>query len=216
VEMVGWIPLDAPPRLEEFAWYSDLHDLSRPTGEAEPAAENDLSAQMTSTAFVPRLNVLVNAGAFDPYSTHHLRRMLDLAEQLEAYLGNEDMKYQSVLQTVAHGFQKSITTMRDQITRFIGADTSRVTGFHSESLSARLRFMARAARLLSNLLQWRRYTKERHGLGLLCGDILSDLLLPVARGGWEVGAGDALGKIVATVPSDLVPLAVSLRLNGKS
>jgi GC-rich sequence DNA-binding factor len=170
-----------------------------------------LSAQMTSTAFVPRLNVLVNAGAFDPYSTHHLRRMFDLAEQLEAYLGNEDMKYQvrcvdtskpsadrfgvqSVLQTVAHGFQKSITTMRDQITRFIGADTSRVTGFHSESLSARLRFMARAARLLSNLLQWRRYTKERHGLGLLCGDILSDLLLPVARGGWEVGAGDALGK----------------------
>ena len=54
--------------------------------------------------------------------------------------------------------------------------------------------MIRAARLLSNLLRWRRYTKERHGLGLLCGEILSDVLLPVARGGWDVGAGDALRK----------------------
>ena len=101
---------------------------------------------------------------------------------------------QSVLQTIAHGFRNSITAMRDQVTRFTGADTSRATGFHPESLSARLRFMTRAARLLSNLLQWRRYTKERHGLGLICGEILSDILLPVARGGWEVGAGDALRK----------------------
>jgi hypothetical protein len=54
--------------------------------------------------------------------------------------------------------------------------------------------MIRAARLLTNLLRWRRYTKERHGLGLLCGEILSDILLPVARGGWEVGGGDALRK----------------------
>ena len=112
VEMVGWIPLDArttyltrviasltsarqtPPRLEEFAWYSNLHDFSRPTGEEGPAPEEDLSVQMTSTAFVPRLNALLNAGALDPFSTRHIMRMLDLAEQLEAYLGTEDVRYQ--------------------------------------------------------------------------------------------------------------------------
>ena len=126
--------------------------------------------------------------------------------------------------------------MRDQVTRFIGAVSSRAAGFQPESLSGRLQLMARAARLLTNLLRWRRYTKERHGLGLLGGEILSDILLPVASDGWEVGAGDALRKariffllslqrlclclaillqIVATVPSDIVPFAVSLRLNGK-
>lgn len=84
--------------------------------------------------------------------------------------------------------------MRDQVTRFAGADGSRATGFQPESLSARLQFMIRAARLLTNLLRWRRYTKERHGLGLLCGEILNDVLLPVAGGGWEVEGGDALRK----------------------
>ena len=229
VEMVGWIPLDArttyltrvvvsltsrrqtPPRLEEFAWYSNLHDFSRPSGEEEPAPEEDLSIQMTSTVFVPRLNALLNAGAFDPFSTRHIMRMLDLVEQLEAYLGTEDVKYQvrrhhalkvladrigvqSVLQTVAHGFRKVITTTREQVKRFAGTDGSRATGFQPESPSARLQFMIRTARLLTNLLRWRRYTKERHGLGLLCGEILNDILLPLARGGWEVGGGDALRK----------------------
>ena len=92
-------------------------------------------------------------------------------------------------------------TMRDQTMRFTDVDTSRVTGFHPDSLSARLRFMIRAARLLSNLLRWRRYTKERHGLGLLCGEILSDVLLPVARGGWEVGGSDALRKASSSFSS---------------
>ena len=84
--------------------------------------------------------------------------------------------------------------MREQVKRFAGNDGSRATGFQPESLSARLRFMIRTARLLTNLLRWRRYTKERHGLGLLCGEILNDILLPLARGGWEVGGGDALRK----------------------
>lgn len=65
-----------------------------PKGGEEPAPEEDLPIQMTSTTFVPRLNSLLNAGAFDPYSARHIIRMLDLAEQLEASLGTEDTKYQ--------------------------------------------------------------------------------------------------------------------------
>ena len=49
---------------------------------------------MISTALIPRLCKLVEGGAFDAYSEQHVRRMVDLAEEVEASVETGKMKFQ--------------------------------------------------------------------------------------------------------------------------
>ena len=49
---------------------------------------------MISTAIIPRICKIIEAGAFDPYSAQSVRIMIDLAEQIEASMEREDLKYQ--------------------------------------------------------------------------------------------------------------------------
>ena len=77
--------------LDSFAWYSSLYDYSRPRvedadedEEPELGPDGDLVSAMISTAVVPRLCKVVQAGAFDPSSSKHVRMLVDLAEQVES------------------------------------------------------------------------------------------------------------------------------------
>lgn len=45
---------------------------------------------MVSTAIIPRLSKLVESGALDVYSSSHIRRVVDLAEELEASVSEVD------------------------------------------------------------------------------------------------------------------------------
>lgn len=49
---------------------------------------------MVSTAVAPRLCKMLEAGALDPYSADDVRRMIDLAEQVEASIGTDSNKFQ--------------------------------------------------------------------------------------------------------------------------
>jgi GC-rich sequence DNA-binding factor len=49
---------------------------------------------MISTALIPRLCKIVEGGAFDAYSTKGVRRLRDLAEQLEASVEGDGTKFQ--------------------------------------------------------------------------------------------------------------------------
>lgn len=49
---------------------------------------------MISTAVAPRLCKMLEAGALDPYSARDVRRMIDLAEQVEASIGTDSSKFQ--------------------------------------------------------------------------------------------------------------------------
>lgn len=85
--------------LDSFAWYSSLYEYSRPPvdeddEEPELGPDGDLVSAMISTAIVPRLCRIIEGGAFDPYSAKGLRRMLDLAEQVEAYVDGDNAKFQ--------------------------------------------------------------------------------------------------------------------------
>lgn len=48
---------------------------------------------MCSTMLIPRLSALLLAGAFDPYSTSQIPHLVDMAEQLEAYVGSDNVRY---------------------------------------------------------------------------------------------------------------------------
>lgn len=49
---------------------------------------------MISTAVAPRLCKMLQVGALDPYSARGVRRMIDLAEQVEASVGTDSNKFQ--------------------------------------------------------------------------------------------------------------------------
>ena len=92
----------SPRSLDSFSWFESLYIYSRPPrrrnsvadddeDEDEPALgpDGDLVSAMVGTAVVPRLCKIIQGGAFDPYSEKHVRRMVDLAEQIEASVGRE-------------------------------------------------------------------------------------------------------------------------------
>lgn len=42
---------------------------------------------------IPRLNSMLSAGAFDPYSASQIPHLTDMAEQLEVYVGSDNIRY---------------------------------------------------------------------------------------------------------------------------
>lgn len=184
--------------------------------------------------FIPRITALILSGVFDPYSSRHIPRMIDLAEQIEAYLTPESPKYQLLLQTVGKVFRRATMEFVSHFGRLystpgptsnintakagigargtIGAKAGigakggigmRVGGFDPEAQDARTRYLARCAKLIGNIVKWRRYAKERDGLGLLVQELLVEVFVPVAQTGWEVGGLDALRKAGPLTPSFL-------------
>jgi GC-rich sequence DNA-binding factor len=141
LETVGWDPLAVcqslpdllsarpnerttqdPRPLDSFAWYVSLYDYSRPRGDdhmeddEEPplGSDGDLVAAMLSTAVIPRLCKVLRGGAFDPYSSVHTRRVIDLAEQVEMSLEKSDAKFQASHSPV-HRFYRAHYLNRDDV-----------------------------------------------------------------------------------------------------
>jgi GC-rich sequence DNA-binding factor len=85
----------SPPQIEDFKWFTQLHEISRPDSEdiEELRPEDDLPVNMCSTMLIPKLNALIAGGALDPYSSKQILRVIDLAEQIEASLGSDNIRY---------------------------------------------------------------------------------------------------------------------------
>lgn len=99
LEIVGWNPIEEEiASLDGFKWYSSLYEYSRPKveddeDEAELGPDGDLVSAMISTAIVPRLCKIVEEG-FDAYSSKSLRKVIDMAEQVEASVERDNQKFQ--------------------------------------------------------------------------------------------------------------------------
>ena len=90
-----------PRDLDDFRWYKSLYNYSRPSvagadedDEPEVGSDGDLVSAMITTAVVPRLCKIIESGAFDPYSSQDVRTLVDLAEQIEATVERENLKFQ--------------------------------------------------------------------------------------------------------------------------
>ena len=49
---------------------------------------------MISTAVIPRIAKVIENGGFDPWSSKHVRRAAELAEELEMSMSKMDLKFQ--------------------------------------------------------------------------------------------------------------------------
>ncbi|TFK40869.1 nineteen complex-related protein 2-domain-containing protein [Crucibulum laeve] len=220
LEVVGWDSVEDPRSLDSFKWYKGLYEYSRPgdssidAEERELGPDGDLVASMISTAVIPRICKVVEGGAFDAYSDKHVRRMIDLVEEVEASVESGNAKFQMLLKSVASVFQKAIADTETLLTQYRAAQQG-IPGFNPEAIPARRRFLARRVKLLKNLLRWRKYAGERGGIGLLIGRLVEGCMLDVADRGWDVGGEEVVRTVAALLPNELVPYDVKRRLGTR-
>ncbi|KAJ1303381.1 hypothetical protein OPQ81_011573 [Rhizoctonia solani] len=204
LEVLVWDPLVDRRTLDSFRWYKSLHEFS---GE-NPEPEQDLVLSMTATAIIPRLTRLIQAGALDPYSGKHVKRLRDVVEQIEAIVEVDSVKLNPLLGACIEPFRKAVDELQTQLAQYqLGAAV-----FDPEGIPARIRYLAKVSKLVANLVAWRKYTGEKFGVGELIERTLGKVMLPIAEGGWDVGGQEILRKTVATVPRPCVPPEVSARL----
>lgn len=67
--------------------------------------------------------------------------------------------------------------------------------FDPAAMSARRRFLIRRTKLLTGLLSWRKAVGSIVGLDDLVKRLLLDVMLPAARGGWDVGGQEIMSKV---------------------
>ena len=85
--------------LHDFKWYKGLYEYSRPgegavVEERELGPDGDLVASMISTAVIPMICRVLDGGALDVYSLAHIRRMIDLSEEIESSVEAGNVKFQ--------------------------------------------------------------------------------------------------------------------------
>ncbi|KAG6817011.1 hypothetical protein H0H87_000907 [Tephrocybe sp. NHM501043] len=195
LEIVGWDCIENTRSLDSFKWYEGLYAYSRPTtgdgddGHEELGPDGDLVASMVSTAVIPRLSAVMSGGALDPYSEVHIRRVVHLAEEVEASVESGNLKVQTLLKTIVASFQAAITDTETLLANFKAVRRG-LPAFDPEAIPARRRFLARRVKLLRNLLRWRKHTGERYGVGVMITRLVEQCVLDVAESGWEVGGED--------------------------
>ncbi|KAG8696463.1 hypothetical protein FRC08_007138 [Ceratobasidium sp. 394] len=198
LEICLWDPMVDRRSLDEFRWYSSLHDFSRPVNDVgepmEPTADEDLVLSMVATAIIPRVAKLVQGGALDPYSARHIRRLKDLAEQIEATLEADATKIGALLGACIVPFRKAVDEAQVQVRPYL-APSQAPPPFDPESVPARARYLSKMSKLLANILAWRKYTGEKYGIGELVERLLGRVMLPVAESGWEVGGQEIMRKV---------------------
>jgi GC-rich sequence DNA-binding factor len=168
---------------------------------------------MVSTAVIPRLCKLIDGGALDVYSAKHVRRVIDLAEEVEASVEDGNAKLQVLLLGVAKsgGLSNVQILLRSVLARFettVSDTEARVSRYRStaraapafdpETIPARRRFLAKHVKLLQNLMTWRKHTGERFGIGALATRLVDSCIVDFAQDGWEVG-GDEFARRVRIV-----------------
>lgn len=198
LEILGWDPISGPRPFDGFKWYGSLHDYSRPrSGDDNMDNENellgpegDLAPAMVST-IVPRMCKLVEGGAFDPYSSKHVRSVIELSEQVEVYATEEKINY--LLKTVMTLFRQAIDDDIKSLRPYLEADNN--MKFDPEAIPARRRYLMKRFKLLSNLCRWRKHTGEKFGLGEIATRLVTSCIRPVAQSGWEVGGEVIMQKV---------------------
>ncbi|KAL0570505.1 hypothetical protein V5O48_011451 [Marasmius crinis-equi] len=218
LEAVGWDPIAEPKSLDSFRWYQGLHDYCRPGDPADESREigqdGDLVSSMVTTAIVPRISKLIEGGAFDAYSRKHIRRMIDLLEEIEATVEQGSPRLQILPKSVVSCFDKAISESEAQLLRYTSTAGARpAPSFDPESVPSRQRFSTRQLKLLSNLLKWRKATGERFGIGQLVTRLVDGIIVVVADSGWEVGGADVVQTVSGMLPPDLITQGIRSRVS---
>lgn len=206
LEILGWNPFQDSRTLDSFRWYANLYEYSRPTVPHEDTnmpefgPDGDLVSATITTVVLPRLAKLLEGGALDPFSGKDIRRLVDLAEEVEISVERSNPKFQMFLKTALSVFQNAVNDFMSLQEPFLAQDNP---PFHPEAVPARKRVLARQKKLIINIIRWRKYTKSLFDIDEVANSFLVDCILPVARSGWDVGGEVCINRIAQQLPNEL-------------
>ncbi|KGB78044.2 GC-rich sequence DNA-binding factor [Cryptococcus deuterogattii R265] len=195
-EMVGWEPLRGSAFLDSFRWFHSLHHYCHPRQtrpdededlDEEPplSPEGDLVASMVSTAVVPLLTKIFEAGAYDPYSAPQTRRAVDLTDVVADLTSKDSRKFVALLKAILAVFHSHLLELSSAIIAVTAPDAIPPPAFNPASRSALSRFIHRRIKLLKNILMWKREApQEVRGLVVR---LVGEILRPVLSRTWESG-----------------------------
>ena len=88
-----------PRSLDSFSWYGSLYKYSHPSDDVEEeepelGPDGDLVSAMITTALIPRFCRIIEGGGLDPYSAKDIRRLVDLAEEIEVSVDKQNQKFE--------------------------------------------------------------------------------------------------------------------------
>lgn len=95
---------------------------------------------------------------------------------------------------VTGGFEDAVQSTESTFAPYFAVNKPR---FDPEAIPARRRVLTRCYKLLQNLLQWRKFSGERFGVGRLASRLVDSCMIPVAESGWEVGGEECMRKVCA-------------------
>lgn len=90
-------------------------------------------------------------------------------------------------------FEEAVADAEQHLNKYFSVAAG--PSFNPEIIPARRRFLARRVKLLVNLLRWRKFMGDHHGVGLLITRIVDDCVLKAAESGWDVGGEDIAKKV---------------------
>lgn len=204
LEVLGWNPLETSRTLDDFLWCASLHEYCGDTDDdqaPDTGPNDDLVSAMISTAIVPLICKVVEAGALDSYSALGTRNMINLAEQVEATIGRDNHKFQMLLKSVHSVFERSVSASESLIAPFVALNRP---VFDPDAIAARQRLLRRASKFMDTLIQWRKYAGEKMGIGDLCIRYMNNIVLPIAESGWEVGGEEITREMIAIMPHEVI------------
>ncbi|KAF9221600.1 hypothetical protein BS17DRAFT_711194 [Gyrodon lividus] len=202
LDILGWNPFESQKNLDEFSWYSPLYEYSRVhtanegTDESEHGSDGDLVSAMICTAVIPHISKVLEAGAFDAYSAKDIRRMIDLAEQVEASVGTDNNKFQMILKSVHSIFDGTTSDLEALLAPFVGFNRPL---FDPEAIGARQRLLTRVSKLLEIMVRWRKYAGKKSAVGQVCTRLVNNYVLLIAESGWEVGGELKVRQVINPV-----------------
>ncbi|KAI9443190.1 GCFC-domain-containing protein [Lactarius indigo] len=208
LEMLGWNPFEDSRTLDSYRWHGSLYKYSRPNQPDEDEEElqlgpdGDLVSAIVSTAVLPRLSKLIEGGAFDPYSSKDIRRLLHLAEEIEVSVEKSHHKFQVIVLYAVN----DLISLQEPFLATDGAP------FHPGAIAARTRLLAHQEKLMTNILRWRRYSNSLFGIDEVTRSLLVNCILPIAKTGWEVGGQVYVHRIVRQLPNELATLETKAEL----
>ncbi|KAI0081642.1 hypothetical protein K474DRAFT_1656446 [Panus rudis PR-1116 ss-1] len=216
LEIIGWNPIESKKSLDSFKWYTALHEYSHPPdesgGESALGPDGDLVSAMISTAIIPRIAKIVERGGLDPYSLKDVRRLIDLCEEVEISVPKDNIKFELIFKAAFTAFHKALSSTEATLQPYLQLNQPK---FDPEAIPARRRYLSRQRKLLNNIIRWRKFAGEKYGIGKLVSDFITNVVLPVAETGWDVGGEEIARKIVDITPAELIPVQIKIKLNAR-
>jgi GC-rich sequence DNA-binding factor len=183
---------------DKFKWYTELmhymhkaqqrdskldqdgDKMEEDEGETTALGGDDevISHAFTNTV-IPALVRVIEKGAFDPWNQIHNKSALDLMEEMSYVMEKDNIRFQSLITSFLHQFQKHIDPMINALTLTPAAQAPAMASDAPNALFQCVQFIS--ITITQNLIGWHRFVlaSQRPFLQDLTNELIGKAIIPL-------------------------------------